>query len=191
MTKLVQIYMTQKDEKQFSDLLKLKFPELTFLDDKVWALPLPLEKLSIDQCKANYAYIWNKAIYQQLPIRQRENGQFEGPGNGPVIQFGRSRLEDGILYSGSVTAGFNNDNPKFSELDVFTKELWKILRKHGNSKLICVNRETGEVLNPNVTGYLAWPDAINWVQEKKEHFFKDRGTWNFCLPNPDFLKAQS
>lgn len=126
-----------------------------------------------------------------MPIGSRQDGRFEGPANGPVIQFGRSRLEGEILSSGSVTAGFNNDNPKFAELEAFTKEVWKILRKHAHSKLICVDQETGQVLNPNVTGYLVWPDAINWVQEEKGHLLKDGGTWNFYLPNPDFLKSQS
>ncbi len=180
--KQVQLLMTKGDEKLFSDLLKARFPQITFLDGRVWAMPIPLERVSIDRCKTSCAYLWDKQIFEAIPIGAYFDGQFEGPANGPVLQYFRSLHEEPILSSGSISAGFSKDYPKFEELNTFTKEVWKILRKHGSSKLICVDPETLKLINPNVTGYLAWPGAIDWVLEKQGRFFKDRVTWNFYLP---------
>lgn len=183
MTKAVQTFMTNEDERFFSEVLKQNFPALRFLDCNIWGQPEPLERARIDLCTSNYdlVYLWNSSLFPQLPVSRRPDGRYQGPASGPVVQFVRSIQEESVLRSGRVAVGFNKEDLT-DEVTQFVNELWKILKRFGISRLICVRPATGELINPKVTGYLAWPNAVKWVQAQKGRFLRDRSTQNFYLP---------
>lgn len=175
--------MTSQDERLFSESLKSRFASMVILDGKVWETPEPVVAGSIDQCNSSFrqAYLWNKELFPEIPVGPRPGGKFEGPANGPVLQFLRSIPEGNVLRSGRIALGLSDE--KISPaIDAYFKEVWRLVKKPATSKLICVNPETGELINPKVWGYWAWPGAVSWCRAEKGRFLRDCATQNFCLP---------
>ena len=177
------IFMSSEDERAFSEMLKAKFPAMIFLDDNVWPTPEPVTAPSIEECKSRHRQVclWNKRLFPLLPVGPRPGGQFQAPNSGPVAQFLRSIAEGNVLRAGRIAVGLDEEDLK-PEVRQYLNDLWKLVKEPATSTLICVDPGSGELINPKVRGYWAWPDAVRWCQSDKGHFFRDRATQNFFLP---------
>lgn len=182
LAKQLLVFMSLEDEKAFSVSLKASFPAVVVLDDNIWPTAEPVTVSSIEQCKSGYAHLWNRDLFPELPISPRPDGRFQGPSVGPVVQFVRCVLERNVLRSGRIALGLSREDLTPS-IDNYLKELWRFIKKPATSKLVCVNPETGEIINQAVWGYWAWPDAVTWSRAEKGRFLRDRATRNFYLPN--------
>ena len=181
MTKRILLFMTTGDEQVFSEQLRSRFSKIAFLDDNVWPTPEAVTAPSIAHCRSRYVYLWNRALFPQIPIAPRSGGGFQGPGSGPVAQFQRSIQEGNYLHSGRLDMGFN-DEELTPELESYMKDVWKIIKHSATSKLRCEDPRTREVISPTVWGYWAWPDAVSWCRAESSRFLKDRATQNYYLP---------
>jgi hypothetical protein len=183
MTKQLLFFMTSQDERLFSEILKSRFSGMVILDGKVWETPEPAVAGSIDQCDSSsrQAYLWNKELFPEIPVGPRPGGKFEGPANGPVLQFLRSIPEGNVLRSGRIALGLNDEKIS-AAIDAYFREVWTVVKKPATSKLICVNPENGELISPKVGGHWASPDAVAWCRAEKGRFLRGRATQNFYLP---------
>ena len=181
MKKQLLIFMTPEDERAFSIELKRQFGDIVVLDDNVWPTPYPIMANSIDQCKSGYAHLWNRSLFPGLPVGPRPDGRFQGPTVGPVLQFARCILEDNVLRSGRVALGLDRRDIT-PEVEKYIKEVWRMVKGPATSQLICIDPQTGEVINSQVRSYWAWPDAVRWCVAERGRFLRDRATQNFCVP---------
>jgi len=179
--------MSQKDEERFSSMLLSEFPRSVFLDGKTWPTAEPIIRHSITECTLGLVYIWNRDLFPTIPIGPRPGRGFEGPGNGPVIQFIRSRIEGTVLHGGEVDAGFADPVP--TEVKSYFNTVWRILKTNATNKLICVDPESLAVINPKVTDLWAWPDAIKWCLANDRHLFGDNSI-NYYRPSRDQDKSE-
>ena len=182
MKRQVQIFMNVEDEKDFSDLLKHKFQQITFVDGDVWSSSKPPEKSSIHLCASRTVYLWDKAVIPVLPTTFRPDQQYEGPTSGVVIQFSRSILKDSLLFSGRIASGIDEKNMLFEATIKFVNETWRLLKLFAKGKVAAVNPSTGEIINARVPGYIVGPHAASWCDIEKGRLLKDRSTQNFFLP---------
>lgn len=174
-------FMTPDDERVFSAQIKARFPGVVVLDDNTWPTKEPIAVASIDQCKSGYAHLWHRILFPHLPVSQRRDGKFQGPTVGPVLQFVRCLSEANVLRSGRIALGLSAEKLT-DEIDRYFTNVWSMIKKPATSKLICIAPETRQVVNPKVSGYWAWPDAVKWCQTEPSRFFRDRATQNFYLP---------
>ena len=170
------LFMTPVDETAVSEALLREFPRMAFIDENVWSTPTPRLTNSISESTAllGNVYLWNRALFPEIPVIKRADGRFQGPGAGPVFQFLRCRREGSILRSASLAAGFNDDEVT-PEIESYLKKVWRMFKSPATSRLYCVSAETGQIINPKVERYWAWPDAVRWSLENG-HFLADRAT---------------
>lgn len=122
----LQLFMDEEDEKQFSLCLYKEYENIMFLDGRVWD-DEPVIVKQINDCKANYCYIWNKNIFSDISILKRKDGRVEGPASGVVIQYARSKLDNrGFLLSGRIAVGYDTSDHEYEK---FIKDVWKIIKK--------------------------------------------------------------
>ncbi len=182
MKKQIQIFMVEADEWRLSLALRDAFPGVRFVDDNIWKAPRPKERTVINECATPYAFLWNQAIYEHLPMAERREGEYEGPTSGVVIQFLRSRLHETALLSGRVAAGVTLKDERSKLMVRFVGEVWKLLREHGTTDLVAVDPVGHAVLRDKVTGYIAGNETVRWLQEDPRRVLKDRSTQNYFLP---------
>lgn len=175
------IFMTHEDEKELSALLKFIFPGVVILDNNVWPTYQPDIASSIDQCKSEYAHLWNRTLFPDLPISRRPDGKFQGPTVGPVLQFVRCIQEGNVLRSGRIALGFRREDLT-PAIDEYFSQIWRMVKKPATSRLVCVSPENRKPINTRISGYWAWPAAANWCLGGKDRLLRDRATQNFYLP---------
>lgn len=168
----LETFMTEKDEADFSALLKEQIPDVRFIDSYAWARPEPPVHDSLADCHGDpysHAIIINTSIleletyrrnYVGKPVAERE--EYDGAPVGPgLIQFLRSRqagyLPDG-LRNGRLAASYDPETDPAT--DAFVKAVWKLCRKHGK-KLYGIDPKTGHYITDKpLSRFIAWPDAI-------------------------------
>jgi len=172
--------MTNFDERIFSQALSSTFPKMVFLDGKSWSNPEPVTADSIEHCNSKYndVYLWNKELFPEIPVTLRADGKYHGPASGPVLQFLRCIPEENVLRSGRIVRGFNDEDIT-PEIEVYINAVWKILKQPATSALVCVSPMSGEIINPKVSSYWVWPDAVRWCRAEAGRFLRDRATQNY------------
>jgi hypothetical protein len=114
--KQVQTFLLPEDEKALSHALRAIRPSIQFVDDSVWPSQTPPAHDSIAGCSSPWAFIWDTAIFPELPSRERPDGRFDGPSSGVVFQVVRSRKEESILLSGRLAIGWDDTRAEFQDL---------------------------------------------------------------------------
>jgi hypothetical protein len=177
------IFFTEKDESDFSFLLRSQYPKVTFIDNCIWPSAEPPLRQSISDCQSPFAFVWNRAIvpsvvFASSPHFKRSDGTYTGPASGVVIQIVRCDIEDSTLLRSGRMAASADDRPMIE----FIKGTWQLLSAFARARPFCVNPFTREVLNLHVSGVLIGPDAADWCVRGPNRFLKDRSTPNYFLP---------
>jgi hypothetical protein len=172
--KRLQVFFSPADEAALSRELVAAFPHLAFVDDNIWESPDPPVRVSISQCRANFVFLWNRAVVPVLPSRSRADGRVDGPTVGPVVQFVRSRVTGDLLLSGSLAA--SSSDP---EMLGFVADLWRVLGRWGVKKVRSIDPRSGATILPSVPGYLLGPDAEASWSAAGGRRLRDRSTENY------------
>lgn len=175
----LQTFLIEEDERDFSHLLCRMYPDVVFLDDNVWDGG-PHSVTSIEKCISTYCYIWNKAIFPELPIFVREDGRLEGPASGVVIQFQRSRIdEEGDLLSGRIAVGYDTSGEEFCS---FVDGVWKILKKVSTVG-VCYAPTSGPVDFSRVIGqYVVGLAAREAFEKGRLNRLRHTSTYHYFVP---------
>jgi hypothetical protein len=173
MKRQLQLFLTHDDEVSLSRVLATSFPSIAVIDDNVWPTQSPCVVDGIADCKTSFAFLWPRAICATLPTRRRNDGRYEGPTSGVVVQLVRSRLSGSNLLSGRIAVA--SDTP---DMTAFISELWRVLKSWGVPKARSIDPRTGDTISPNVSGYLVGPDAACW-QRVPDRCLRDRSTENY------------
>lgn len=160
---IMQIFMTKKDEFDFSLMIKEKLPHVVFVDCVFKEKEFDYRN-GLDECTSVKRAIWDQSILS-IPQHQAyisERGQmYHAPGVGPgLIQYVPTKgvnYDVKIAGSGSITSSY--DSELEPAMDVFVKTVWKIFKSKAK-KLYYMNRLTGEVSERPETRFFAWPDAV-------------------------------
>ena len=171
MKKTNHILFTHKDEETFSSEIKNAFPETVFIDDNIWEKEIPLTNPSIVDCKSKFVYIWNREIYPTLPFIQRQDGKFQGPQSGMVIQLIRSKVDEPFLLSGEISVGITVERPESKKMRAFANKIWKILKEVTPKKVTQVDPKTLEIIGSR-NDILVGANAYEWCDAKTERFLK-------------------
>ena len=156
-TKRILYFFTRDDEEELSASLAALFPALKFIDGQLWPTPHPPTCAGIHLCRDSYVYLWPSDLHPvlpflPLPVERQLNGNFyEGPQNGPVLQFERCRFKDGELEMGQLAAQTSDKYPTCGAL--FMK-IAAYLKKRYACKTSAFSSTTGEQLFNNSSGYL-------------------------------------
>src|SRR5690242_14793525 len=96
------ILMTADDEAEYTAVLTEADATILFVDGDRWLSAEPPTHASISECSSTFVYLWSRRLTPSLEARRRDDGRFDGPKAGVVLQVERSiRLDDEIL-SGSI-----------------------------------------------------------------------------------------
>ena len=104
MQRQVQLFMTPTDEEDFLTLLRERIPGIKVIDGQRWDAPVSAVRDRMADCRSNDVYLWGPSVAPELPSKPRPGGGFQGPQNGPVIQWIRGRTQDEMLGSGRLAA---------------------------------------------------------------------------------------
>lgn len=187
MKKALKFFMTSNDEEQLSHRLVTAIPSLRFLDDCIWDVSAPIERRTIVECKSNHVYLWDPTVVPRLPIVRRNDGKWEGPASGPVIQLERCTFRDSphVMSSGRLAHGLDDQDPNLEALDKFSQTIWRITKKMAcKSNLVAVELPSQQIINSRVGGYILGADAVTWCSAAPERLFRDRGTIVYYRPSP-------
>lgn len=176
MIKQVQLFLSLEDEEAFSSAVRAVRPRMVVVDDSRWSTASPPIVSSIAACSSGFAFLWDQGIVERLPFLAREDGGFEGPQTGVVIEFSRSRWKDNVLLSGrlavSVSTGVSG-RLVAEAMGQFALDVWKAM-KAITAPVMAVDPSSGSVLREKVTEYRAGHHAIAWANSSADHLFRDR-----------------
>jgi hypothetical protein len=181
--KQIQIFMTTRDEDDFSSLIKANHPQIEFIDGNLWSNSEPPLISSISKASGNYVYIWSREILDPLPSLKRPDGKVEGPSSGCVLQFARTIENEGTLRSGRLAAGCTQESPYFTKLKMLVHEIFRDLNEIVTQEVVQVQPNTKEILNHKVFSYVVGKAAIEWCKENSKRMLKDRSTEVYFYPN--------
>ncbi|ECF5807422.1 hypothetical protein ACT7V1_001916 [Salmonella enterica subsp. enterica] len=174
-------FMTEKDEEEFSVLLRAHIPEIKFICDFVWGSPEPPIRYLINQCEISNGrrpsvILLNESIYTLTEYKQnvREHlggGYYKGGSIGHgIIQFEPSEYDyyaKGCLSCGGLVSSYRpEETPETGE---YIKLVWKLFKSRA-IRVYQINRETGEVSSKPDSGLYAWPDAASKFDGKNNHY---------------------
>ncbi|EDR2891648.1 hypothetical protein YN18_004617 [Salmonella enterica subsp. enterica] len=174
-------FMTEKDEEEFSVLLRAHIPEIKFICDFVWESPEPPIRYLINQCEISNGrrpsvILLNESIYTLTEYKQnvREHlggGYYKGGSIGHgIIQFEPSEYDyyaKGCLSCGGLVSSYRpEETPETGE---YIKLVWKLFKSRA-IRVYQINRETGEVSSKPDSGLYAWPDAASKFDGKNNHY---------------------
>jgi hypothetical protein len=163
--KQLQTFLLPEDEKALSDALRAMRPSIRFVDDSVWPSESPPVRESIAECSSPWAFIWDTAIFPQLPSRERPDGRFDGPSSGVVFQLCRSRKEESILLSGRLASGSEDTR---NEVQHLVRMIFGTLKDLTRAAIWISNGK-------NAPEYRVGPAASRWRQVEG-NLFCDRAT---------------
>lgn len=165
----IQTFMTDFDERKFSEILRGSIPTVKFVDSFIWKSSIPPVYDNMDQCRgqefSNIVIIdesvcsvdrYAREFVVPHPSGSGYIGSMEGPG---AIQFLRSREADyapGCLRDGRLAASYDPDLDPAT--DVFVKTVWKLFKKFAR-KTYVIDPKTGVVNEKPEARFLAGPDA--------------------------------
>lgn len=153
MMKQLQIFLTTKDETRLSGLLRSEFPGIYFLNDNVWP-DHPDFREGVENCDSGRVYLY-RGFLEEIPTMRRKDGQLEGPIAGCVVQVLRPITKDGILLSGRVAAGIDDNDERMRE---FVSAVWKCVKQLGR---LGVLRPDGKVDKHYLLGLDAREKVMN------------------------------
>lgn len=148
MKKQLQMFLTLEDEVLLSECLRCEIPGILFLNDNVWTVS-PDCRSGIEDCHTGRVYLFASHL-EQLPIARRKNGDLEGPIAGCVIQLLRTIEENGVLLSGRVAAGIDDDDD--DQIRDLVDKVWKCVKRVGR---VGVVRPDGKTDRNYLVGYHA------------------------------------
>ena len=105
-----------EDENALSHALRAMRSSIRFVDDSVWLSASPPAYDSIGDCSSPCVFIWDTAMFPELPSRKRPDGRFDGPISGVVFQFCRSQIEENVLLSGRLAIGMEDSREEVRHL---------------------------------------------------------------------------
>lgn len=173
--------MTQKDEEDFSILLRLHISEIKFISKYVWETPVPPIHDLINQCQLPNGrrpsiVLLNEAIlpmsgYEKYIRKHLSGVGYVGPSTGDgMIQFVPSEYSyyvDNCLGFGILSSSYNPE--KEPETGKYINRVWKLFKSKA-IRVYQINRNTGEVSSKPDSGLYAWPDAASKFNCKDNHF---------------------
>lgn len=149
------------------------------MDDNVWT-GKPNIVNSIDDCKTEYCYIWNKDITPIIPTITRNDGRIQGPASGVVIQFERCRIDSSNnLLSGRIAVGYNSGDEGFGN---FVNNVWKILRNFACNGVFYKPQYGPVDMSRIIKEFSVGDTAKSAVYSKKISSLKHRSTENYYYP---------
>lgn len=128
MRRVIELFLTSKDEEVLVSALKQRFQSVHIIDSVPWeSSDRPAVREVIADC-GKLVSIWNSDVHPDLPSEVRSNGKIYGPQVGPVVQWTRS-LENpaGVLQAGRWAASVSQADVSMGR---FVKELWQMFRLH-------------------------------------------------------------
>jgi hypothetical protein len=184
MIKQTQLFLAIDDEEAFSSAVRVIRPCLAVVDDSRWSTSAPPIVPSIAACSSGFAFLWDQGIVERLPVLARDDGRFEGPQAGVVIEVSRSRRIDNLLLSGrlavSVSTGVSGKRVA-EAMEQFAADVWKVM-KAVTAPVVTVDPSTGSVVRERVSEYRAGHHAVAWANTGVDHFFRDRSVQVFFKP---------
>ncbi|MBM4779664.1 MAG: hypothetical protein GQE15_18320 [Archangiaceae bacterium] len=180
-TKSLDLCMVADDERALSEALRASHPTVAFVNDVVFPTPDPVLLDSIDQAKHfGQVLLWERTNFPTLPVMRRNDGRWEGPTVGPVIQYLKPVLKADRLQCGRIAAsGGTYDEPLESANNAFIKDVWAAAKKL-TTGVKCVD-DKGRLINDKVPALRAGFHAAEWLRKKRGRFFTDY-SWNLYLP---------
>lgn len=179
----IRSFMTEKDEEDFSVLLRAHIPEIKFICDFVWKSPEPPIRYLINQCeiwngRRPNVILLNESIlsldkYKREYIREHlgGGGYYQGATIGEgMIQFEPSEYDyyaKGCLSCGGLVSSYRSEETP--ETGKYIKLVWKLFKSRA-IRVYQINRETGEVSSKSDSGLYAWPDAASKFDGKDNHY---------------------
>lgn len=178
MSNQIQIFMTPDDENTFSEDLRRKRGSLRFIDGEHWETQCPPEKKSLNECSSSIVYLWDRDIFPTLPSIRMNDGRFQGPQVGFVLQLVRSVVQNGCyLLSGRVAHGPLKDE---KQVGVFYSEVVKYIKKNYVGRLELVDPVTYETIGvPVVNTFYAGRNCSSWLAEDDTRLLKSRSSKHF------------
>jgi hypothetical protein len=169
MPKQIQTFLTSVDEMEFTRLLRKLRPNLTFIDGGRWEKPTPPVQDSIQDCTNHFVFLWDREIIAELPCFARNDGKYDGPRNGVVIELQRSKLVERLLLAGRVAQSIGHDDPHVVELTKkFAADVWSILKGMTKQAIAAVDLETGKLRENKISEFRAGDDAISWANSSEK-----------------------
>jgi len=156
-------FFTPQDEERLSCALRQQFPDLKFLDDNRWATETPLEVGGLHLCKSHYAYLWNKAIFANLTIKEFESGVFQGPSTRQVIQFQRNQIKNNFMQSAQLSISYDETN---EQEKYFSEKLYGIVKKQHSGSLNLIELESGTVIQKGINNFVLGIDAAELAKKE-------------------------
>ncbi|EDQ7230810.1 hypothetical protein XL92_004322 [Salmonella enterica subsp. enterica] len=177
----LRFFMTQKDEEDFSILLRLHISKIKFISKYVWETPVPSTHNLINLCKMPNGrrpsiVLLNENIlpmsgYEKYIRKHLSGVGYVGPSTGEgMIQFVPSEYNyyaENCLGFGMLSSSYNTE--KEPETGKYIKLVWKLFKSRA-IRVYQINRETGEVSNKTDSGLYAWPDAASKFDGKNNHY---------------------
>lgn len=174
----VQLFFTTEDERAFSTALRVRFPEVVFIDWLREFTPEPSLRSSLELCETNMAMIWNRGIYPSWPRTKVTRGMVQGP---DVLDFHRCRLASyqlssdesvDALTSGSLGWGGETRLDKGAEMRSFSQEAIKLVASMHTGLLAPFGYTLDRVPRGGVRGYTVGPAASRWCAGRADRVLK-------------------
>jgi hypothetical protein len=182
MIKQIQLFLSIEDEAALSQALLAARPRIAFVDGARWGTSVPPLAPSIAECKAARVALWDRDVVQILPYFARQDGQFEGPMTGVVLELARSVSQEPLLLSGRLSASTGGPNNQLTTaMDKFAADAWKIM-KSNTQPVVAVEPGSAAVVREKVTEYRAGHHAAAWALRSSHHYFRDRSVQVFFKP---------
>jgi hypothetical protein len=154
-----------------------------FIDGGRWESPVPPLCDSIQDCKDNFVFLWDKEIISKLPYFARSDGKFEGPRAGVVIELQRSILLERLLLAGRIAQSVGHPDAQVVEATKkFAADIWSVLKSMTLQPLAALNLATGELRENRITEFRAGDDAINWAKSKDNNYLSTATRHVFFKP---------
>ncbi|EJH7016002.1 hypothetical protein NFT50_004638 [Salmonella enterica] len=175
-------FMTEKDEEEFSVLLRTYIPEIKFISSYIWKVPEPPIYNLINQCKLpngrrSNVVLLNESICSLIEYKKKyviqhpSGGGYTGGQVGKgMIQFCPSRhnyYAEGCLSDGGLASSYRPEETP--ETEKYIKLVWKLFKSRA-IRVYQINRETGDVGSKPDSGLYVWPDAANKFDGKNNHY---------------------
>jgi hypothetical protein len=161
-TKNLPLFFSPRDEARFEAELGKAVPATGLIDGAIWECATPLMKTSLAECQSGIVYLWDRRACPSLPHQVLDNGRTRGPTSGVVIQYIRSIYRDGVLTSGDIGIGYDNQNAPIVE---FVKKVFKVVRAMNAGTLESIDRKTGDVLESELKEYIVGLGVVELVQK--------------------------
>lgn len=177
MKKRIDCFLTRGDEVLFSNEIKEKIHNISFIDGFDEA-KIPSEKPSLEMCENDFIRIWNKDLFPNIETNKTSFVYFQRTNSlDPTSKVERNNF----LSSGSLSIEIHDNHPKKKEMAEFVKTLWKTLKEITSNKLYTIDIEKGHIID-KARNVVAGKHAIEWCNSNTKNFFKFRSVQVYLKP---------